>query len=69
MSSPLAGYSGNTDEEDEVQYNFLPLIDSVLEPQVSTLIILVLPFPWINSEFGLRKLKKRTVKVNTVTLL
>lgn len=69
MSSPLAGYSGNTDEEGEVQYNFLPLIDSVLEPQISTLIILVLPFPWINSEFTLRKLKKRTVKGNKVTLL
>lgn len=58
MSFPQAGYSGNTGEEGEVQYNFLPLIDSVLEPQMSTLIIiLVFPLPWNNSEFGLHKLK------------
>lgn len=46
----------------EVKYHFLPFIDLGLVPQISALIIiLVFPLPLINSEFGLHKLKIRTI--------
>lgn len=66
---PQAECSGNTGEKGEVQYDFLPFIYSVLVPQISALIILVFPLPLINSEFGLHKLKIRTIEVNASTLL